>query len=60
MERAYMSPLAHFYLGEKFKVSGLPVAENTAYPFLDAEFGPKFMYGYDKLACDEITLPVIR
>ncbi len=52
MDRAYMSPLAHFYLGTDVHVLGLKFVEDFEYPFLDAEFGPKFMYGYDELACE--------
>jgi hypothetical protein len=55
MERAYMSPLAHFYLGTDQKVYALSYQIDSNTPLLYAEFGPKFMYGYDKLTCDELS-----
>jgi uncharacterized membrane protein len=55
MERAYMSPLAHFYLGTDQKVYALSYQIGSNTPLLYAEFGPKFMYGYDKLTCDELS-----
>jgi len=54
LERAYLSPLAHFYLGKDQQVIALNNRNDLGYPFLDAEFGPKFLYGYDALACDEL------
>lgn len=54
MERAYLSPLAHFYLGPDTQVLGLKFVEDFEYPFYDAEFGTKFLYGYDEIACEEL------